>query len=203
MNKSIKRLVEQVAFSDILDDNETGFYDILKARKQQHMIYHPRNKRELRRCMDTLINNKDYDFNKIDVSLITDFSYLFYTWTRVVNKLDIRFWDVYNGINFSHMFEDCKRFNTDLSYWNVSNGRIFSHMFSGCTDFNQDISGWIVDNGSVFNGMFFGCQNFNQDISGWNMKNAQDTTDMLYNTFSLQYKDKIKKTWLEKYNIKI
>jgi len=33
MNKSIKRLVEQVAFSDILDDNETGFYDILKARK--------------------------------------------------------------------------------------------------------------------------------------------------------------------------
>ena len=92
--------------------------------------------------------------NDIDVSGITDMSFLFNTSIFYEhgdkihdgNKIfrnfngDISRWDVSNVTDMKNMFDGCKNFNCDLSWWNVSNVTDMSFMFYECKNFNSDIS---------------------------------------------------------------
>ena len=82
--------------------------------------YFPQTKDELRSLIEQRIKGEGnaVDLNDIDVSQITDMSYLFL-------NLD---------------------FNGDITSWNVSNVTTMSFMFCNCNSFNQDISGWNVSN---------------------------------------------------------
>ena len=100
----------------------------------------PKTKEELKTLINVEINQHGNccDLNNIDVSLVTDFSNLFYN----------------------------SKFNGDISRWDVSSVKNMLCMFYG-SRFNGDISKWDIRGVTNVNSMFRGSK-FNGDISGWN-----------------------------------
>ena len=116
--------------------------------------YFPETIDELDDIVEDLIKERgnNADLNDIDVSKITDFSFLFLN----------------------------SKFNGNISNWNVSNAKTMYKMFYN-SKFNGDISKWDVSNVEEFNYMF-SYSVFNQDISKWNVSNVTDMKYIFYNT---------------------
>ena len=89
--------------------------------------YRPKTTDELRKLVRKLIKERgeNADLNDIDVSEITDMSYLFYD-TKFNG--DISNWKVSNVEDMPYMFYDSK-FNGDISNWDVSNVKYMTGMF--------------------------------------------------------------------------
>ena len=146
----------------------------------------PKTKGELKDLikLELVRQGPDADLNHIDVSQITDMSYLFNELGPGNLKIDK--WDVSNVTNMSWMFAFCKKFNADLSKWGtrVSNVIDIQSMFLGCEEFDCDLSDWNVSNVVNMNGMFTFCSSFTgQSTSGiglscWNTSNVADMTGM-------------------------
>ena len=117
----------------------------------------PKTKEELVKIMIEEIkeNGPDCSLNHIDVSNITDMSFLFRGGNAyrcleghpVLSNFngDISGWDVSNVTDMRFMFNECKYNgkNGDISNWDVSNVTSMDAMFSG-SKFNGDISDWDV-----------------------------------------------------------
>ena len=90
----------------------------------------PKTRVELWKIIDERIREQgvNCDLNDIDVSLITNMSYLFYR----------------------------KKFNGYISEWDVSNVRNMKGMFWH-SEFNQDISNWTINEKCDISGMFKFC----------------------------------------------
>ena len=132
---------------------------IKKSNKQSNnnYKYFPETNKELKDIIKQRIKQEGnkVDLNDIDVSKITDMSYLF---EETAFNGDISNWDVSNVTDMCSMFNGCKSFNQDISMWNVSNVENMHGMFAYCKSFNQDISNWDVSNVTDMNGMFANCQ---------------------------------------------
>ena len=119
---------------------------ITSKTKVNKYNYHPKTKKELKKLINQLIEERgnEGDFNDIDTSKITDMSDLF----SIMDKFngDISNWDVSNVTNMYSMFYGCESFNRQLNKWDVSKVTNMYGMFYECKLFNQDISNWDVSN---------------------------------------------------------
>ncbi|MBO5005136.1 MAG: DUF285 domain-containing protein [Clostridia bacterium] len=161
----------------------------------QHPIplYVPKSKDELKLNIKELLKKKIHDLNYIDISNITDMSYLFCKDGKGVNiddidDIDISLWDVSNVRNMHSMFNYCKNFNCDISNWNVGKVEDMGYMFSSCYNFNCDISKWDVSNVKNMNSMFDECRKFNQNLNNWDVDKVEDMSNAFYDCISLKNK---------------
>lgn len=124
-----------------------------------------RNKSHLKELIEERIDEfgLNCDLNDIDVSQITDMSYMF---ENSEFNGDISSWDVSNVENMEGMFFKSK-FNGDISNWDVSNVKNMIGMFAR-SSFNEDISNWDVSNVSHMDVMFYKSK-FRKDISNWDV----------------------------------
>ena len=92
--------------------------------------YHPKTKEELKDIIKQRIESEgnECDLNDIDISNITDMSFLF---SHSHFNGDISRWNVSNVTNMPGMFSYSK-FNSDISNWNVSNVIDMKAMFDNC-----------------------------------------------------------------------
>ena len=157
-------------FSDLLGE----FADNLTDLQKKAVVERPKNKKELREIIKEIIAEKgpNCDLNFIDVSNITDMSYLF--WNTKFDG-DISKWDVSNVKDMRYMFASTP-FNGDISNWDVSNVTNMAAMFMS-SNFNKNISKWDVSN-VEFMGWMFAYGPFNQDISKWNVRKVKSIKDM-------------------------
>ena len=160
-------------FSDLLGE----FADNLIDLQKKAVVERPKNKKELMEIIREIIAEKgpNCDLNFIDVSNITDMSYLF--WKTKFDG-DISKWNVSNVKSMAAMFQGCS-FNGDISRWNVSNVENMAAMFAHCP-FNKNISKWDVSNVKSMAWMFEHCP-FNQDISKWDVRKVKAIKDMFDN----------------------
>ena len=114
----------------------------------------PKTRDELRDIIRKRIREQgpNCDLNDIDVSLVTDMSYLF---AYLVFKGDISEWDTSKVKHMTGMFEKSP-FNGDISNWNTSKVKIMRDMFS-YSKFNRDISKWDVSNVTNNTDIFYKC----------------------------------------------
>ena len=131
---------------------------ILNKSTKQEYAYQPKDKLELIKLLQKLMDDRgpDADLNDIDVSNITNMSELFCG--KDPHNIDISDWDVSNVTDMFKMFTGCTNFNSDLSSWDVSNVEDMSEMFYGCEKFNCDLSKWGVSNVKYMSFMFDGCK---------------------------------------------
>ena len=116
--------------------------------------YKPTNKEELKEIINSRFDEEgtDCDLNDIDVSLVTDMSWLF-ACTDFTG--DISEWDVSHVTKMMGMFSRSK-FNGDISNWDVSKVDDMSRMFQHA-HFDQDISNWKIRQDCDTMYMFLDC----------------------------------------------
>jgi len=129
--------------------------DLYKIYEKNKPLFHSKfrkitSKRELQKIIIDAIkeNGSNCDLNWIDVSGVTDMSFLF-NFTDYLDYPEAR------------RFISQHPFNCDISNWDVSNVKTMEGMFCGCTEFNQDISNWDVSNVVIMEQMFVFAKKFN------------------------------------------
>ena len=228
MNNYIQKLIkEQFSINDLdFSDNEQEYGTNIFNKNFNHPYYYkvldgtaikdeikelnfligivaPNDKNELRKIIEFYSKNYPEDsLNWLDVSRITDMSYLF---KETVYNGDISKWDTSNVINMEGLFHYAYKFNTSINGWDVSNVTNMCCMFCNAWRFDQPIGDWDVssvtdmecmfDNAEIFDWpigdwnvsnvtsmkyMFISARIFNQPIGDWNVSNVNNMYQMFY-----------------------
>ena len=136
-------------------------FEKLKMSKPAYTLF-PETRDELKHMIEDEIykNGNKCSLNHIDVSKITDMSYLF----------------EFDGISSS-----MNHFNGDISNWDVSNVTDMRRMFrnSDFTGKNSDLSNWDVSNVTDMSNMFEKCSLHGElGISTWDVSNVENLSYM-------------------------
>ena len=165
-------------------------FKINKNIKLKKYNFFPKTRKELIDIIKQRIADEgnECDLNDIDVSEITNMSYLFCEIKEFDG--DISKWDVSNVKEMRSMFWN-SMFNQDISKWDVSNVTDMNSMFSQ-SNFTGDISKWDVSNVKDMGSMFT-ISKFNNDISDWDVSNVTDY-DRIFDNCPIEekYKPKFK-----------
>lgn len=175
-----KALTAELKKNDLFDEKDEFDLERLELYNKIKNKLKPNNNKELRLIIWYNIIEHGYncDLNDIDVSNVTDMSWLF-LWD-VLRRFngDISKWDVSNVTDMTSMFYETS-FNGDISQWDVSNVTNMSFMF-GESKFNNDISSWDVSKVENMNNMFVN-STFNKNISNWNVDKVTIHNFIFYN----------------------
>ncbi|WP_104725860.1 BspA family leucine-rich repeat surface protein [Helicobacter felis] len=139
--------------------------------------YCPQSKEELKK----LVADESVHLGDIDISKITDLSYVFSHSTGVgvppaftrKNFEGLETWDTSHVTDMRNMFNNAIHFDHDISSWNVSRVECMSGMFSHCICFNQPLNNWSVSSVVEMWCMFFCCENFNQPLNNWDVSSVE------------------------------
>ena len=85
---------------------------------------------------------------EIDVSNVTNMSYLFYNCSNLMSIVGIGNWDVSNVTDMNSMFRDCRNLTSlDLSNWDTSKVTKMEYMFDNSNGLTSlDFSSWDTSN---------------------------------------------------------
>lgn len=201
VNKQKKNMAYKPAIDDMIlnkilsiDGNKLYLYDkdkilmpeeqnYLKSRINSHEygIFRVYENNDLPKLVWIFVDiaGNNCDLNCIDVSSITNMSFLFKIYARHFIG-DISKWDVSNVTNMQAMFSDTD-FNGDISQWDVSNVTNMHCMFTD-SKFNGNISNWDVGKVSRIEFMFKNTP-FNGDLNNWNMDISKMSYEDKYQVF--------------------
>ena len=170
----MKEVNNQVLFAaelkDIVENQPVN--EKLKKASSAEYKYHPKSNQELK----DLVAHESVKLSEIDISEVSDFSYLF----EYSNRKDfsgIEDWDVSHVTTMNSMFSYAQNFNADISNWDVSSVTDMSYMFAGAKSFNQPLENWDVSSVTNMSNMFYVATNFNQPLENWDVSSV---TDMSY-----------------------
>ena len=195
-NISYKPVIDDMILNKILsiDGNKLYLYDknkiitpeeqnYLKSRINSHEygIFRIYENNDLPKLVWIFVDiaGNNCDLNCIDVSRITNMSFLFKIYAKHFNG-DISKWDVSNVTNMQAMFSDTD-FNGDISKWDVSNVTNMHCMFTD-SKFNGNISGWDVGKVRRIEWMFKDTP-FNRNLDNWNMDISKMSYEDKYQVF--------------------
>ena len=152
-------------------------------RQKGGVRFRPTSKQELQTAIQSYMHQENHNYRHIrtwDVTLVSDFSHLFFNFNNMENNLfdGIQDWNVSNVTNMERMFYNCRLFNQPLNAWNVSQVTNMSRMFENCTTFNQPLHNWNVSQVETMTMMFFNCGMFNQSLNDWNVLQVTSMSHM-------------------------
>ena len=128
-------IYDKILRNELLENSEREILPLLRSAVK------PKDKEEFVNNFSDFYPNMP--LNWLDVSGITDMSFLFYKNEKFNG--DISKWDVSNVTNMAGMFAESK-FNRDISGWNVSKVKSMAGMFAGSPI--KDIS-WKLSNVAI------------------------------------------------------
>ena len=157
MKKLVEYISESYEYTHNLSKSEQDWVNYNKGKsevqpKTKNKVQ-PKSKKELIKIINDSFEKGVYDLNFIDISKITDMSWLF---ENVKHNFDVSDWDVSNVKNMTGMFGFCNKFDCDLSNWNVSNVTDMHALFYECNKFTKWTSStiqmmiWCLPKFSVF-----------------------------------------------------
>ena len=135
--------------------------------------YFPKDKYDLREIITDHILSQSIDdrmrvnLSDIDVSKVTDFSYLFRGFDYL-ESIDVSNWETSQVKNCEHTFGDLKNLNEiiGLDDWNVSNVDSMNGMFYKCKTLKElNLLGWETKSLRKMRSMFSYCENL-KSING-------------------------------------
>ena len=141
--------------------------------------YKPNKRDELK----ALVKDESINLKDIDISLITDMSFVFSDSERK-DFSGIEDWDMSKVTNTNYMFYNAKNFNHPLNKWDMSNVSSMKGMFYEAQSFNQPLDKWDTSNVTNMSKMFHKALSFNKPIENWDVSNVRDMYGMFYETLS-------------------
>lgn len=128
------------------------------------------------------------DTNNLDVSNVTDGSYMFYGCANST-EIDVSQWDTSRIINFDKMFSNCQSLAfLNVNNWDMISGRSLSDMFaySGITDIG--LSKWNTENINNLSNLFFSCTKLKQiDLHTWDISSVSTCHWLFRDCSSLEF----------------
>ncbi len=137
--------------------------------------YKPNKRDELK----ALVKDESINLKDIDISLITDMSFVFSDSERK-DFSGIEDWDMSKVTNTNYMFYNAKNFNHPLNKWDMSNVSSMKGMFYEAQSFNQPLDKWDTSNVINMSEMFDKAKKFNQPLENWNVSNVRNMYGMFY-----------------------
>lgn len=121
------------------------------------------------------------DLNDLDVSRVTDFSWLF---SFMNFQADVSKWNMKNARNLSFMFSNSSLSLDSISSWNTENVIDMSFMFSGSTISGVGVSNWNTKSLVNITGMFNRCSgDFKiSDLLHWDLHRVSMCDELFFNT---------------------
>ncbi len=137
--------------------------------------YKPNKRDELK----ALVKDESINLKDIDISLITDMSFVFSDSERK-DFSGIEDWDMSKVTNTNYMFYNAKNFNHPLNKWDMSNVSSMKGMFYEAQSFNQPLDKWDTSNVINMSEMFYYALSFNKPLESWNVSNVRNMYGMFY-----------------------